>query len=361
MSQPDNSGRAETSRSIAYVLILAGSLWLLAVSGFVPAGILRSTQVLWPLALIGFGLDLVSFRKLPAGIPYSFVALLAIAVAGLFFPASGDTGPSADLRGHVAIGDANRAEINVDATLSSLLVRGGAAEGLLVEGIALGATRLDFDARGRAVRRVDVTARGVGSPPGPVSLRTDTTPDARTAASTEIRLTDRVPIELSVVGREAAAILDLSGLDLAGFTFAGASGPSQITLGSGGPERYDAHVVGGNGPIDLTIAEGARLNLRLEPGPGGAAVAVGTRSDLTLVLRAGNGPVSIGLPENARVRVLVEDPGQGILSLSDRLHRVRGSVGGEESDVYETPGYRDVIPTIDIRIEETGAGPVAIR
>jgi hypothetical protein len=361
MTSPDPARKAEAPRLAAWVLILVGVSWLLAATGFVPSGFVRAGLALWPLLLIGFGLDLLNAAKLPFGIPASFVALAVIAVAGLFFPSSGDSAVRSDLYLTEPIADANRAEVAIDVVASTLLVRGGADEGALLEGTALGAARFDLTARGRGVRRLDVSARGEATSPGPLSGPADGIAFDRMPASTEPRLTDRIPLELEVLGHELATIMDLTGLDLAGFSYTGAAGPARITLGGGGPERYDAHIVGADGPIDLAIPDGARLNLRLEPGSGGAAVSVGARSDLTLILRAGNGPVSMTLPDNARIRVSVDDPERGILSLPDRLPRARGAAEGEETDVYETPGYRDVIPTIDIRIEEMGAGPVVIR
>lgn len=361
MTSPGATPNAEAPRLAAWVLILAGVSWLLAATGFVPSGFVRAGLALWPLLLIGFGLDLLGVVKLPYGIPVSFVAVAVIAVAGVFFPPSGESASRSDRFLSEPIADANRAEIGIEATNSTLLVRGGADEGVLLEGTALGAARFDLTARGRSVRRVDIEAMGEGSQSGPFRLVADGNPLERTAAATELRLTDRIPVELDVVGHELTSILDLTGLDLAGLSYTGAAGPAGITLSGGGPERYDAHIVGAAGPIDITIPDGARLNLRLEPGAGGAAVAVGARSDLTLVLRGGAGPVSMTLPEDARIRVIVDDPERGLLSLSDRLQQARGGNRGEESDVYETPGYRDVIPTIDIRIEEMGSGPVVIR
>lgn len=334
------------------MLVLAGTAWFLASVGFVPERFVRAGALLWPLVLIGLGLDLWGVRRPPAGIPYSLVALAAIAVVGIFLPRAETRVPEGALGFTEPIAGANRAEVALDAGMTSLLVRGGASDGMLVEGTALGAARLASDARGRAVRRIDIVARGPVERDGAAG---------RAAADAELRLSDRLPIALAVRGGGRATTLDLSGLDLAGVQYTGAAGPASITLGGVGPERFDAEIVGGRGPLDVTLPAGTRVNLRLEPGAGGAAVTVAPRVDASLVLRAGDGPVAMALPEEARVRVVVEDPAGGIVSVPDRLRKVESVDAGDESDVYETPGFRYVIPALEIRIEETGRGPIAIR
>lgn len=347
-----SSGR-DAPRLVAYVLILGGAAWLLAATGFIPDRFVRAGALLWPLVAVGLGLDVWGIRRPPAGIPYSLIALVAIAVAGLFFgPAPQRVADPA--RGFVEpLENANRAEIVVDSDMTSLLVRAGAPEGVLAEGTSFGAARIDVDAEGRAVRRLTIAADGpTGGRGGAADM---------VAADAEVRLTDRIPLELDIRGGGRATTLDLTGLSLASVGYVGSAGPSSITLGGVGPERFDATIAGGRGPLDVTIPDGTRLNLRLEPGQGGAAVSIGERADATIVLRGGNGPVALAMPEDARVRVVVEDPTGGIVTVPDRLRQVSSVAEGEDADIYETPGFRLVVPVLDIRIEEAGDGPIAIR
>ena len=353
MSADGPSAGRDAPRLAAYVLILAGAAWLLAATGFIPDRFVRAGAVLWPLVAVGLGLDVWGIRRPPAGIPYSLIALAAITIVGLFF------GPAPErvvdpARGFVEpLESANRAEIVIDSDMTSLLVRGGAPEGVLAEGTPFGAARLEIDAAGRAVRRLAVGADGPDGGRGGAA--------GTVAADAEVRLTDRIPLELEVRGGGRATTLDLSGLSLASVGFAGAAGPSSITLGGVGPERFDATIAGGRGPLDVTIPAGTRLNLRLEPGQGGAAVSVGEQTDATIVLRGGDGPVALALPEEARVRVVVEDATGGIVTVPDRLRKVASVAEGEDADIYQTPGFREVVPVLDIRVEEAGEGPIAIR
>ena len=353
MTSDDPSPGRDAPRLAAWVLVLGGASWLLAATGFVPERFVRAGAALWPLIVVGLGLDVWGVRRPPLGIPYSLLALLVVAVGGLFFGAPAARSIDGSIGFSESLGEANRAEIALYSGMTSLLVRGGAPEGVLAEGTAFGAARLELDARGRAVRRLDVVVRGPAGRPLPGS--------AIEAADAELRLTDRVPVSVTARGGGRATTLDLTGLDLASVEYIGATGPSSITLGGVGPQRFDADITGGNGPLDVAIPPGSRLNLRLEAGPGGALLRVGARTDATIVLRGGDGPLTVAVPEDARVRVVVEDPGTGIVSVPERLQQVSSVGDGEAADIFETPGYRDVIPVVDIRIEEAGGGPIVIR
>lgn len=364
MTTEDPLPRTQRSKLLAFVLVSAGALWLLAATGFIPASFLRALAHLWPLLALGAGLDVLEARRPLPWLPYSLIALLVIAVASAFYGAPAEAPQPEQTTVEVPLATANRAEVAITTDIVALLVRGGASEGALLAGTAVGGAELELTERGRSVRRLDIVAEAAERGPRTQRPSVDApvgsvTGQAGTAA--DIRLTDRIPIELDLRAGSGPVTVDLSGLDIAGFAFTGSTGPAAITLGAAGPERYDARLTGGAGSIDLSIPPQSRLNARLEPGVGGAAVSVGARSDLTLILRGGAGPVAIALPEDARIRVAIEDPGEGIVVLSDRLQRVRGAAEGEEEDVYETAGYREVIPTIDIRVEETGAGPISIR
>lgn len=68
--------------TLPLLLIVAGVLWLLFQTGFVPPRALAALAFYWPVLLIGVGLDLLRLRG-PWGVPYTGLAVLVVVLAAV--------------------------------------------------------------------------------------------------------------------------------------------------------------------------------------------------------------------------------------------------------------------------------------
>src|SRR5690606_41241381 len=85
-------GEAVTRRALPIALIAVGTIWLLNAVGFVPPSLAAALGRLWPLLLIGGGLDLLVPRYRPRNVPFVALAAGALVVLALFWPAGAPRG-----------------------------------------------------------------------------------------------------------------------------------------------------------------------------------------------------------------------------------------------------------------------------
>src|SRR5690554_3509441 len=82
-----------SSRVLPVALIAVGAIWLLYAVGFVPPSLSLALARLWPLLLIGGGLDVLFPDRRPRDVPFVAFAAATILLFGLVWPAGGLTGP----------------------------------------------------------------------------------------------------------------------------------------------------------------------------------------------------------------------------------------------------------------------------
>ncbi|HEY0736520.1 MAG TPA: hypothetical protein VGD69_16510 [Herpetosiphonaceae bacterium] len=112
-------------RTIAYLLIGVGVMIFIGTSGIFDGGVL---DVLWPLAMIGVGLDLVTEgrhrgRVIAGTLLAAAVCLPVVGVAGLFGSDSAESERSQDLRVVPMVEGMQRLQVNVSGVDGQLSIR----------------------------------------------------------------------------------------------------------------------------------------------------------------------------------------------------------------------------------------------
>lgn len=357
---------SERGRWLALLLIALGLVWLLAAVGFVPPRLVGALLWLWPLLLIGVGVDLLTRRRVLLGLPYTGVALALLLLAALLFPRPGAGAPLEGRRLSAAIGTAERAEITLDLASAPVQVTALTPADALPDAVADGDPAPLIIADVRDTRRVALRAEGgrtkevrLGTVGGPRwwSRPAALPPGERRAWN--VGLSPALPLELEIDGGSGTARMELAELDVTSLRADLGSGAVRATLPRGGAERAVVTLDGGSGALALSTPDDARLEMELATGSGATELRVGRRADLLLRLDLGSGSVTLDLPDDAPVRFEATDDGSGALLLPRWLERVSGS---GERGVWRSANYREgVSPAVVVLLEDAGSGALRVR
>lgn len=333
-----------SSRVFPIALIAVGTIWLLYAVGFVPPSLSSALVRLWPLLLVGGGLDILIPERRPRDVPFVAFAAAIILVAALFWPA----------RAVVGREDAYERDLPPQTRQVTFELRAGSPE--------------TFVSGARSADTL-VATRYTGEPRGVVNVavnpdtRVRVTPE-RTAftpfmgrARWDVEVPSSVPLHLQVDAGSGALELDLLNTRLSSLELDAGSGRARVDLPGGG-STYGVSVSGGSGALRLTVAPGASVDMEMDLGSGPTEVFIGEGSDVVLRLETGSGPVELDLPDSAPIRLTVEDDGSGPLRLPRFLERRSGS---GERGVWESANLADGGRVIDIVLEDVGSGPITIR
>jgi hypothetical protein len=300
------------------VLIGAGVVLLLSNLGYLPWQSWNVLWQLWPLVLVALGIDLLIGRRSMAGAIVSALLILLLigaAVAVVFFaqniPALVEmTAPVALRTEHVEypLAGVERASVTIDWTSAPGYLSALRDSPHLIEGDVAYRGRLVFDTSLRG-SRANVKLDSHFSAPwfGPFDL------GERAEERWDVRLSPKVPLDLTLDAGSGPCDLDLSGLQVSG-----------LFLDSG------------SGPIDLTLPSGSTFGVRMD---------------------GGSGPVAIILPESVGARVVL-DSGSGPFRPDERFRLVEGE--RNRDGVWETDNYRTAEHTLLMEIDQ-GSGPISIR
>lgn len=332
-----------TQRVLPIALIAVGTIWLLNAVGFVPPSLAAALGRLWPLLLIGGGLDLLVPRYRPRNVPFVALAAGAIVVLALFWPAGASRG---DAEVHRELSpQTRRVTFDLDLGAHATHVAPAASASTLV--------RASF--AGEPVGRVDVRDGAEASVRIRPERETFMTLGPRGRWALEVPRA--VPLDLAVDAGSGPVTLDLVGTQLASLELDAGSGSVVLDLPGGG-EPYAVDIDGGSGALEARVAPGASLDMRADLGSGAASVFVGEGSDARVVLRLGSGPLDLDLPDSAPIRLTVEDDGSGPLRLPSFLERRSGR---GDTGVWESASLRDGGRVIEVVLERVGSGRVTVR
>lgn len=342
-------------RSIFGPLLLIG---LGAVLLAVNLGLLESIQLLnllrlWPLVLVGMGVNLLFQRQPWVG---NLTALLIVSGAVLFLfyaPALNLPTPRGEMKSESfsePLEAAESAEVRLNIDRGSLLV----AE-------KVNATSL-FDARVEHNQRV--TFEASGDTHKTIALRLDADPfqffDFFTNAqiSTTVGLSPEIPLDLDISLGAGGGSLDLGALTLTGVEASTGSGSLNITLPAG---EYSADLRSGSGGLTVTVLPGATLDLSGNVGSGRITLNLGEGVTGTVELDAGSGGIVVNLPAGVGVEITA-DTGSGGIDLPAGYVRVSGvdSPGPSDKGVWQSPGFEEAALKIYLDIH-VGSGGVTVR
>lgn len=330
----------------AILLIVVGVIWLLAEADIITGENLSVLFRMWPILLIGIGLELLVGRRSRALSTLIILGTVAILI-GLML-----VGPSLGLAAHAEVTretftqpleGAESAQISVGVGVGELNVR------------ALDDSNNLFDADIRYLGNVHYQAQGSDGNVS-VSLENDTEGinwfgfidifnwfDDESDVRWDIGISPSVPVDLSLSTGTGGADLDLSSLQLSGLNVNSGTGGITLTMPAVEGETYRALVSLGTGGATINLENGIATNLRVNSGTGG---------------------VTIDVPDDAPIR-LEANSGTGGISVISSLERMSGGDDGNfvgDSGVWQSTSYTEASENerIDIRFDG-GTGGLTVR
>jgi hypothetical protein len=330
----------------AIILILIGVIWLLAQANIITGENLSVLFRLWPVLLIGVGLELLVGRQSRALSTLIVLGTIAILVVLMI------VGPSLGLASNVEV---TREQFTqpLDGTESAHITVGAGIGELNVR--ALNDSSNLFDADIRYLGNVQYHAEGSN---GNVTVTLENNTDGLNWFSFvdlfnwfdddndvrwDVGISPDVPVDLSLSTGTGGADLDLSLLQLTGLNINSGTGGITLTLPAVEGERYDASVSLGTGGATINLEDGIATSLRVNSGTGG---------------------VTLDVPDDAPVR-LDAQTGTGGIDAPSFFDRISGGDDDNfigDSGVWETSSYREADPDARIDIHfDGGTGGLTVR
>lgn len=248
-------------------LVGIGLLFLLNNLGIFQVNVWRLVSTLWPVILIGIGLDILIGRRSPTG---SLLALLLTAlflVGGAFYAG---VRPAAPLRGEVteiryAPGPVSEADVRIASATGRLEVGSMAERGVLVAGtVHLGGKETiqetGEEEGGKAIYRLSSEGVGVVGVSGSES-------------AWNLRLNGEIPTQLELNTGAGEAELDLQRLRLTGLQVDLGVGAATITLPRAG--LFNGKINGGIGNLVIRVPDSLAVALEVDTGIGRVSVDEG--------------------------------------------------------------------------------------
>jgi hypothetical protein len=341
----------------AIVIIAVGVVWLLANFDVVSIEQLSTLVRLWPILLVGVGVDLlVGHRSLHLGALVGALTVGLIIVLMVVGPSLGwaeDTTVKEQTFA-AAVGQATSARVEIglngySATIHAL-DRGQAADPSLIvaEGSYVGT--VDFTTTGETDKTVILKAHrgfwgwrwfGEKAEPG-----------------WDVGLDALLPTYLVVDSSSGKKTLDLAKLQLTGLECDLSSGEMEVALPSTAqPIPVALQVSSGDLAVDAPAR--AKMDMRVEVSSGDAKVALAQDSDVTVHIRISSGQITLNLPEGAALRVEVQNVSSGDVGVPSGITRLEGGDGDEGT--WETPGFAGATNRVNVIVENVSSGSVDIR
>ena len=243
-----------------FILIGIGLLFLLNNLGMVQVNFWRLASTLWPVVLIGIGLDMLIGRRSTAG---SLLALLLtgiLLVGGAIFVG---VGPAALSQGEVteiryAPGAVTEADIRISTTTGRLTVGTLGESGVLVEGsVRLAGNEKvkeeSSEAGGKALYRLSSQGVGVVGVGGNESIW-------------ELRINSEVPSNLDINTGAGETELNLERARLTGLKVDMGIGATTVNLPRAG--TFSGEISGGIGKLVVRVPASLAVRIHVDTGIG---------------------------------------------------------------------------------------------
>ena len=332
----------ERRTALAAALISVGVLWLLIAIGFVPPAIVDALWHLWPLLLIGVGLDLWLPDRRPWHVPFTAFAAAIVLVVAMVSPGALRRSPSTESF-QEPIGSATQATLDLRLPSSATVIGSALQPADLLEVATLGKPEARIEVSGTDHKTVTVSPI-----PGFGTLG---------RSGWTLGLSDRVPLVLTIRGGSGSGRLALGALRLTDLTLDLGSGSTTTLLPDHG-NGYTVRLAGGSGSSRLNVPTGASVDLKASTHSGSTHIAIDPGSDVRLTLSTTSGNVVVDVPDDAPALLEVLDDGSGNLSVAPFLRR---SSGTGDTGVWRTGNYADGGRTVRITIQKAGSGSIQIR
>jgi hypothetical protein len=298
------------------VLIGAGVLLLLSNLGYLPWQSWNLLWRLWPLLLVGLGIDLIIGRRSLAGAILSGLLILLLiggAVLVVLFAQNipawvAISGPAEWRSQHVEypLGDAERASVTIHYTSLPGYLSALDDSANLVEGDITYRGQLVFDADVRgdwAEVNLDSHSSGIWFAPDFADQR---------GGRWDVKLSPNVPLELTLDAGSGRCDLDLTELQINELFLDMGSGAVDLRLPA--DSSFEARIDGGSGRLGITLPESVGMRVELNSGSG--AFRPGERFQLVEGRQGDDGVWETEGFQSAEHRIVLQlDQGSGSISL----------------------------------------------
>jgi hypothetical protein len=358
MTDPGMRPRRRRYRSPfwAFVLIAAGVIWLLHSTDVLSDANVRMLALLWPILLVGLGLDLLLGRRSPAvGAVVGVVTVGLIVVLMAVGPSQGWTGSSklvTETRS-VPMGTATSAKVSIDsglygANLYALPASTSGEANLLTATIDYTGT-LRFEATGDVEKAVTIETHRDGWRFGWL--------DGLDSQPWDIGLATAFPLALDFQTASGTADLDLQALTLTDLQIGVSSGKAIVKLPAGGGSKYAADLQLSSGDLEVQTAPGAQIGMKVDISSGDASVTLGDGSDVDVDFHGSSGEFTLQLAAGQACRVQVKQVSSGDVHLPSGFVRTSGE--GKEG-TWETENYASAAHKVLLTVE-ISSGTVRVR
>ncbi len=165
----------------------------------------------------------------------------------------------------------------------------------------------------------------------------------------DMRLSQRVPLNVQINSGITRNDFDLRGLHLTGLRLNGGTGETNLKL----PEiasRYPVNLNSGTGELNVNIPAGSDIDLNANNGTGETNLVIGARSSVSAAITGGIGQCNITVPADAGVR-LKATTGLGKVNVPAGFVRIKVDEFVATVGTWETPNYAAAEHRIDIKYD----------
>lgn len=340
------------------VLVAIGVVLLLHNLEVISGENLAMLALLWPILIIGIGVDLLLGRR-----SWALGGLIGVITVGLIVvfmlvgPGLGWAGDT-DLKTQsftTPVSQATSAHVAFDsssygADVHALEASAG-PDRLLLDATVSYQGSVEFETSGEQQKTVTIETKGRRWWWGWLDLDD--------ADPWKIGLDPALPLSLSVESSTGSSHLDLAGLRLTGLELDMSAGRTQLALPAVEGQGYPVKLHLSSGDLEVEAAPNARIDMSVDMSSGDARVVLGAESDINLTFDGSSGQFTVVLPERQAIRVDVRDVSSGDVDLPSGLNRVAGGDGDEGT--WETEGYAAAAHKVLLIIESMSAGDVDVR
>ncbi len=326
----------------AFILIAIGVIWLLFQANVISGANLAVLFRLWPLILIGLGLELLVGRNsrsvsllIGGG---TVVLLLVLMIAG---PAIG-LGSNVEIQEkqlQEPLGDTTSAQLDLGLSVGRATVSALTNSNDLLNADLRYVGGVEYSASGsQGQKYVSLTSRSDGAQIFDFLGFSFMGKDNADQLRWNIGLTTAIPLDLRLRGGVGDATIDLTGVQLSNLSYNNGVGDTTITLPASGD--YPFALDGGVGSVTVNFAAG---------------------TPITATVNGGVGNLTLDLPDNAAV-VLTKNGGLGTIHTPSDFQRVSGDVNRIDSaGVWQSANYSSSAENLISITYEGGVGDLTLR
>jgi hypothetical protein len=341
----------------AIVLIAVGVVWLLANVDVITTAQLSTLMRLWPILLVGVGVDLlIGHRSLYLGALVGVFTVSIIVVLMLVGPSLGwaeDTTVKTQTFA-APVGQATSAQVQLDlagysATVHALNPSQSPDRPLVV-------------AAGQYVGTADFTT--TGETEKAVTLKTRSGFwgwqwfGNKATYNWDVGIDPGIPVYLTVDSGSGKKTVDLSGVQLASVDCKLGSGEMSLTLPAVA-QKVPVSLDVSSGQMKATAPDGAQIDVSIGLSSGDAQIALGRDSDVTMKIRVSSGQVTVSVPATAALSVGVVNVSSGDVKLPAGL--TREGLGKGKEGTWVTSGFQSAPHKIGIIVENVSSGSMVVR